>query len=346
MTLESSQAASLPELFQQLRSRYPNAGLTAELLHLETDYCIVRAVVRQDGQPIATSMATAITAEEAEDHARLRVLALVGIGSGLATSTGISATQSRTPAQTTFLATGPGQSLNRQNQGHSRVQPAAQSVTHVSPKAESSLNYQPASQPITTRSADLPAAAEPHFISSDADAEPTDDSYGTDDWSEELAHIDLEIRRLGWSKAQEAAYLKQHFQIPSRDHITDYEELVSFLSALRSLNGGTPINKATASSPSPIQPWHPETTPHVQLPTLATPTGDHPGTNKLNIQGLSRDVMLDDVLAECRRLGWKSRQGSDYLQRTYGKPTRRELNNEELLEFLRYLRSQPSPQTY
>lgn len=46
---------------------------------------------------------------------------------------------------------------------------------------------------------------------------------------------------------------------------------------------------------------------------------------------------------EIKRLGWTDVQGRTYLQRTYGKRSRQHLTDEELLEFLDYLRSQPSP---
>lgn len=56
---------------------------------------------------------------------------------------------------------------------------------------------------------------------------------------------------------------------------------------------------------------------------------------------------LSDAIAqttiEIKRLGWTEVQGRKYLQQTYGKRSRQHLTDEELLEFLDYLRSQPSP---
>lgn len=46
---------------------------------------------------------------------------------------------------------------------------------------------------------------------------------------------------------------------------------------------------------------------------------------------------------EMKRLGWSTEQGREYLKRTYGKRSRQELNDAELLDFLRYLETQPSP---
>lgn len=46
---------------------------------------------------------------------------------------------------------------------------------------------------------------------------------------------------------------------------------------------------------------------------------------------------------EIKRLGWTDVQGRNYLQKTYGKRSRQHLDDKELVEFLQYLRSQPSP---
>lgn len=45
---------------------------------------------------------------------------------------------------------------------------------------------------------------------------------------------------------------------------------------------------------------------------------------------------------EMKRLGWSNEQGREYLKRTYGKRSRQELNDEELISFLQYLEAQPA----
>lgn len=55
-------------------------------------------------------------------------------------------------------------------------------------------------------------------------------------------------------------------------------------------------------------------------------------------------VDLSDVIAqtdvELRRLGWTSAQGQEYLEKTYGKRSRRQLTDDELMSFLLYLEDQ------
>jgi hypothetical protein len=44
------------------------------------------------------------------------------------------------------------------------------------------------------------------------------------------------------------------------------------------------------------------------------------------------------------RIGWNTRQGKEYLQCKFGKSSRRQLKKEELIEFLLYLKEQPTKQ--
>jgi hypothetical protein len=57
-------------------------------------------------------------------------------------------------------------------------------------------------------------------------------------------------------------------------------------------------------------------------------------------------IDLSDVIAqigtEIDRIGWSKKQGSAYLQGTYGKRTRAELTEPELVAFLKYLKSLPA----
>ncbi len=55
---------------------------------------------------------------------------------------------------------------------------------------------------------------------------------------------------------------------------------------------------------------------------------------------LSELIALTDV--EMERIGWGKKRGQGHLKRTYGKQTRAELNEDQLLEFLHFLRALPS----
>jgi hypothetical protein len=54
------------------------------------------------------------------------------------------------------------------------------------------------------------------------------------------------------------------------------------------------------------------------------------------------DLMMKTTL-EINRLDWTAQQGRSYLEATYQKRSRQQLTREELLDFLQYLESQPTP---
>jgi hypothetical protein len=60
-------------------------------------------------------------------------------------------------------------------------------------------------------------------------------------------------------------------------------------------------------------------------------------------------VDLSDIIAqtdvELQRLGWDVNQGREFLEKTYGKRSRHDLTDDELLEFLLYLETQSPPST-
>ncbi|MCP2732693.1 hypothetical protein [Limnofasciculus baicalensis] len=68
-----------------------------------------------------------------------------------------------------------------------------------------------------------------------------------------------------------------------------------------------------------------------------------------SMSNLTPDIPMDmsEVMArttvEMKRLGWTTQRGRDYLMETYGKRSRHMLKDDELIAFLRYLESEPSP---
>lgn len=68
----------------------------------------------------------------------------------------------------------------------------------------------------------------------------------------------------------------------------------------------------------------------------------------LSLDGVpTPSIDLSDIIAqtdvELQRLGWNVNQGREFLEKTYGKVSRHYLTDEELLEFLLFLETQPTP---
>jgi hypothetical protein len=68
-------------------------------------------------------------------------------------------------------------------------------------------------------------------------------------------------------------------------------------------------------------------------------------TNTIPASDTSIDFseIIAQTNVELKRLGWTNHQGRDYLVQTYGKRSRLELTNEELLDFLQHLEKLPNP---
>lgn len=82
-------------------------------------------------------------------------------------------------------------------------------------------------------------------------------------------------------------------------------------------------------------------------PKISTPPSEAPTAAPSSPPSASLSLDLSDIIAktsvELKRLGWTNSQGRDHLQQVYGKRSRQQLTDPELIDFLKYLELQPSP---
>ena len=151
------------------------------------------------------------------------------------------------------------------------------------------------------RSANSPAlrAGLPNRLDPSAGSETlgsaTEPAADPEDWSSELAGLELQLRRLGWSRDEEASYLQRAFGHPSRSRLTTYADLRAYLGALEGLASGADPCRA----PVPLR---------------------------------RRDLLTlsDQLLAE---LGWTGEQARPFLERHLGASSRQQLSDSQLLQF-------------
>lgn len=67
-------------------------------------------------------------------------------------------------------------------------------------------------------------------------------------------------------------------------------------------------------------------------------------TNSLEVEEITFNEIIDQSDREMKRLGWTKETGKEFLKAHYGKKSRLHLNDEELLAFLQYLQSLPTPE--
>ena len=124
---------------------------------------------------------------------------------------------------------------------------------------------------------------------------PSEAPTDPEDWSEELAAIDLEVQRIGWDRDRERIYLERAFGHASRHRLTRYSDLVGFLRQLRAMQPG--------ESPE----------------TAAVP--------------LRRSDLLSQGDEMIRTMGWSSAQARDCLQKELGATSRQQLSDQQLMQF-------------
>ena len=233
--------------------------IRAELCHVDTLRCIVRVEAWLDGSLQGSALGEAATAEEAEERALRRLNSRLGSTEG--------------PQQPVNSARP--EAPRWMSQIRSRCPwSGREKLSRPSPRL---LHPPPATHqvPVTP-----------------ADNAPSETPTDPDDWSDELTAIDMEIRRIGWSREQEQEYLTRAFGLGSRHKLTRYADLVAYLRQLKLIQA----NDDASTAPAPIR------------------RGD------LLQQG---DAML-------KQLGWSSDQARTFLQQQLGATSRQQLSDEQL----------------
>ena len=119
------------------------------------------------------------------------------------------------------------------------------------------------------------------------------------DWSNELTEIDSEIERLKWSREDEINFLEKKFGYNNRNKITNYNDILKYLSLLKK----TPVTIKTKE--------------------------DQGNINSLIAES---DIILRELL-------WDNIQGREYLKKEFNVSTRKELNKEQLMTFVSKLKN-------
>lgn len=248
-------------MFTQFRSRYPTGAIVSELIAIDKNQYIVRVLVQVAGATLSSGLAMADTVELAEDKARERSLKFLGLGQMTEPLPKADLPKLETPlpeAKSAQVHESIDPPLEHQPTETPKMESIAMSSDHwlssanyVQPKTEFSPSQDsPTEEPRATvkgRGASLPhlpineqEASEntmrPQQEQLSVTATPTTSSITDhdDDLSSDIAKTDIELRRLGWSAEQGAAYLLKAYGKRSRRNLSP-EELLDFLHYLECL---------------------------------------------------------------------------------------------------------------
>lgn len=248
----------------------------ARLVHAEPGRRIVEAAAWRQGQCLGRSLGEADGAEAAEERAIARLQRRLAAAEPGQTGTDVTA---RAAAPTT--AERPAAGLIRHNPAAPIATATAASAAPPAPRPAPEQEPKPEAQAM----APPPNGQQP----------PEPQRHDPDDWSEELAEIDVQLQRLGWDRSLEGVYLQRAFAHPSRSRLTSYADLAAYLRCLRNLQPG--------ASPE-----------HAAVP-------------------LRRRDLLEQSDLLLANLGWDAQRGRGLLEEQFQCASRQQLSDEQLLHF-------------
>lgn len=296
-------------MFTQFRVRYPKGSLVTELVTIEHGKYIVRCLIQVEGTTLVTGLAAAETVELAEDKARSRALAVLDMDTTTATG------ENDTP-------------LAR------RAVPEVLETTSKVPTAFSeapsrellSLDATPSGFAQATLDSDATDVLIENLEQPQSPLFPDISAVGsTNDFSFSDSTSKLE-------PAAEVAVtaLRETDEIPFTDELPSSEmETVQEID-ISAVKGKKKPKAQRDETPTQSYSQSEQETVQSKASTITTT--------------IDFSELIARTNVELKRLGWTNQQGRDYLLQTYGKRSRQLLSDDELLDFLHHLESEPTPE--
>ncbi len=293
---------------------------------------LVRAIVQVGNVTLATAMAAATDLEAAEDRAKLRVLEFFGATFGknitpiasMATAPFLSSSGSMATAG---AIAGLGESSWQSVENS--VPSEAAMVQSIAPQVPPRLNQDfdlASNDPGLEQTWSQQKSSQILDYSTESGSEHLDPSNESD---LENSGFDLNLPRPDQRIEQSVEFSRS---VSSEPNLPAPIATATSSSATSSSTASSSGHGSRSSKPAKHKPSLTET-PEISIP---------PSPNlSANLADRSEEIMKIGI--EMKRLGWSTEQGREYLKRTYGKRSRQELEDAELLDFLRYLELQPSP---
>ncbi len=346
-------------ILAQFQSLYPEGSIISELIQIHHDKYIVRVNVQVQGVTRVTGMAAAETIEVAEDRARERALMVL--------------------KQTNPQNNPPNPAIQAQEaQGHSpHFNTKEINTQEVAVKAQLDLNQQKISQTTESQTAigaikhNQPPIPEKSVVKEATPAKqfepnPRELKFNKAQADEVLpagdedkftaAKSTYNYQGSGFTANIDAP--PQEINQPNLDSGgINVDSQLTFDSPLsenvvNTPDEGTIQNQLPLMSSTNVQsfmsPEHsieeePKVTASVEKKSSSSTRKKKKTEPKDATQPKSLLDPIAEIDVEMRRLGWTREQGREHLIQTYNKRARSLLTDEQLLEFLEYLKSQPTP---
>lgn len=339
-SLDDRLSALRPKLnpvLQQLRSQYPTGCLSADLVQIHQDQFVVRAMVQVDNMALVTALASASTIEVAEDRARTRVLEALGLNSA-----SISATLPIVRSMDS-LPESPISLVSEEVADESPVAPKVE-TTPVSKATKRKSKAAPVVPEVVVEelAVNLLDAAIPEAV---------EIVKAPNSILEPIAEISIQAAAPVIEPIVEAIVepVAKAIVAPIVEPVVE-----PVLSPIVPVSVQAAVEMATEPEESEpveisleVEEVYEYTYEGEEIP-LEPIAAIEVAPKPVVVPAAPIDYGLDlsDAIAqigmEIDRIGWTKKQGSAYLQQTYGKRTRAELTETELFGFLSYLKSMPA----
>ncbi len=212
----ASSLAPVVTPLEQFRVQYPEGRLIADLISMHEGQYVVRAAILHKGETLATGLAANVDVQMAEDRARERAIAALGIVTAGSLPLRIEPVENEPvedePVEDETEPYSESEALLEEEDLGPPIDAIEESDLEEDREEESDLeNIAPA----------RPSAAAIALENFSTSANPVD-------LSDVIAQTDVELARLGWTNVQGREYLEKTYGKRSRQQLTD-EELMSFL---------------------------------------------------------------------------------------------------------------------
>ncbi|MBE9118357.1 hypothetical protein IQ249_20915 [Lusitaniella coriacea LEGE 07157] len=251
-------------MFTQFRTHYPQGCLVSELVTVERDRFVVRALAQIEGVTLATSLGEGDTVEAAEDRAKNRLFEFLGLVAPQkipeqkipVRSEKISSLPNNIPVPPSEVPSSPVSPSTTIERDSSPIspdvpippsQPEPIAPSPPLPKAEVTPSKLPEIvEPEPTIAVEVTEGVTESARSKDNVVEPIEQSppqtASVPNFPDQRVSVEMIqrsnqlIKRLGWTEDQGRTYLLETYGKRSRLHLSD-DELVEFLHYLEELEG-------------------------------------------------------------------------------------------------------------
>jgi len=215
-------------MLSKFRSRYPQGSLISELLQIDHGKYIVRVSIILEGKTL-TGLAAMDTVEAAEDQARLRALALLEDEAQTTESPTVivPVAKSQAKTKTEKPQESPLTLVSPAPEPLKLVEPEPEPLQLVEPEPEPLQLIEPTPEPLES----VEPTPEPELKPEPSEIAPSSLEPGMD-FNQVMAQIDVEMKRLKWTKEEGRDYLRSTYGKTSRIQLND-EEIFGFLGYLK-----------------------------------------------------------------------------------------------------------------